>query len=297
MFPVTTVAGISWSQLPYRENQQEALETAKHGWCRHDHWLVWPLKSHNWENLPPWLTGETGSTINGGSNCARHTWKVAYSSNVLKIGTMPVEAKANTQRSPTAHVVYLPFMLSKVWLLFSLLVFLFSQSILKSWFQSEPWLPPSLIGWGLFGEPFCAIDRCLESLSKDAGLDVSHLWYLWDILLKKDQCSSPSNNQIFSSKDGMMMKINIVHWPSSTASNRIIINDIYLYILIHTVMCMYTYCIIKTIIFAIYVRLCVCAPSKNYKTRFMFFSSDISLVLSREWGNGMIVNSFYYKIL
>lgn len=34
-------------------------------------------------------------------------------------------------------VVYLPFMLSKVWLLFSLLVFLFSQSILKSWFQSE----------------------------------------------------------------------------------------------------------------------------------------------------------------
>eukprot|EP00435_Cladocopium_sp_Y103_P064572 s631_g26.t1 len=34
-------------------------------------------------------------------------------------------------------VVYLPFMLSKVWLLFSLLVFLFSQSILKSWFNSE----------------------------------------------------------------------------------------------------------------------------------------------------------------
>lgn len=34
-------------------------------------------------------------------------------------------------------VVYLPFMLSKVWLLFSLLVFLFSQSILKSWFRSE----------------------------------------------------------------------------------------------------------------------------------------------------------------
>ena len=34
-------------------------------------------------------------------------------------------------------VIYLPFLLSKVWLLFSLVVFLFSQSILKSMFQAE----------------------------------------------------------------------------------------------------------------------------------------------------------------
>lgn len=34
-------------------------------------------------------------------------------------------------------VIYLPFLLSKVWLLFSLMVFLFSQSILKNFLQAE----------------------------------------------------------------------------------------------------------------------------------------------------------------
>ena len=112
-----------------------------------------------WEEPPAWLStgGDQLSLMWLGNaivllfgwcpNCVRHTWKVACSSNALKIGTMPTQAKASIDTaltSPAAQVVYLPFMLSKVWLLFSLLVFLFSQSILKSWFQSEPWWN---LGW------------------------------------------------------------------------------------------------------------------------------------------------------